>query len=133
MDKTDIVYLLRNYERNKGNILAIMSKIEQLETIATRTTPQYENDGSQHSKYSSNSKVEKACIKIQTYNEQMEQIKILVDATENELSKLKAYQRFIVLEHYSKRKKIPVIAREQKTSVSNINKILARSIKKMTE
>lgn len=127
MDSQDIRMLLKGLKRYKTSKTELQNKLEILNTQATKITPTYGNKGGGGK--SSTSKVENNVVKMQTIEESIRKLDLLIESAEKYLSHLKYYQRLFVEECVVNGLSYQEMAMQEDTTYENVKKIVDNSIK----
>lgn len=120
---------LYNYHKNKKALRTLQDKILFLETKATKITPSYSDDNSIHG----GSQEDRMLENIAQILEVEKIIKLTterVKRADDFLKALKPYPRHIITLTLVNHVPYDKVAKEEKTSVSNIYKIVDRALKK---
>lgn len=119
---------LYNYRKNKKALKTLQEKILFLETKAAKVTPSYSTDGSSHGG-SQEDRILENITKILEIEELIKVTTERVKRADDFLGTLKPYQRHIITLCLVNHVPFEKVAKEEKTSVRNIYKIVDKALR----
>ena len=125
----DLRHELYKYRENKKRITFLLEKIEYLRAKAEKITPTLSDDGPGSFTGNSDSKVERNAIKIIETEKELELIRIKISWCDDFLQSLKPYQRYIVKMAIVNHIPNTALAKREKTTVKNIDRIIEKALK----
>ena len=116
------------YRENKRKITELEEKIIYLRAKAEKITPTFSDDGPSRA-MGNDSKVERNMIKILEIETQLAAIREKVLSVDDYLKGLKPYQRYIITMCIVNHIPYNVLAKREKTTVKNIDRIIEKALK----